>query len=135
MRGRLGGPFGSFSSTIKPYQTQDGIEVKDVTQSSSGIVEVLEKRLRRDQSVQILVKFGPELDDYRHIRKKLLLSGIEHNPTDSHAFVNLGNQLSAHERIEVQLEGRHEMFDKIDLLFGSHQAAQWFGRSVLLSGS
>ena len=117
MRGsRLGGTFGSFPSTIKPYQTQDiGIEVKDVTQSSSGIVEVLEKRLRRDQSVQILVKFGPELDDYRHIRKKLLLSGIEHNPTDSHAFVNLGNQLSAHERIEVQLEGRHEMFDKLDL--------------------
>ena len=43
LRGRLGGAFGSFPSTIKAYQPQDGIEVKDVTQSSSGIVKVLEK--------------------------------------------------------------------------------------------
>ena len=94
----LGGTFGSFPSTIKPI----GIAVKDVTQSSSGIDlgRAPAEGSKHPELGQIWA-----LDDYRHIRKKLLLRVIEHNSTDSHAFVNLGNQLSAQERIEVQLEG------------------------------
>eukprot|EP00438_Fugacium_kawagutii_P019882 Skav226855 [mRNA] locus=scaffold455:261066:262301:+ [translate_table: standard] len=87
--------------------------VKDAQQSSTEIVQILEKRLETDELVQNLAKYG--IQNYREIRKKLLVKVIEVKPADSHAYNNLGAALSPGETVQVQLRTGPKTFNKKDL--------------------
>eukprot|EP00438_Fugacium_kawagutii_P034001 Skav211216 [mRNA] locus=scaffold934:139065:140963:- [translate_table: standard] len=91
----------------------ENLGVKDAQQSSSEIVEILEKRLETDELVQDLAKYG--LRNYREIQKKLLMKVIEVKPADSHAYNNLGTVLSREETVEVQLETGLKAFNQKEL--------------------
>eukprot|EP00438_Fugacium_kawagutii_P019881 Skav226854 [mRNA] locus=scaffold455:242569:244329:+ [translate_table: standard] len=90
----------------------ENLGVKDAQQSSSEIVEILEKRLETDKLVQDLAKYG--LKNYGEIRKKLLVKVIEVKP-DSHAYNNLSNRLSPGETVQVQLQTGPRTFNRKEL--------------------
>eukprot|EP00438_Fugacium_kawagutii_P010180 Skav222521 [mRNA] locus=scaffold1754:16712:18079:- [translate_table: standard] len=91
----------------------ENLGVKDAQQSSSEIVQILEKRLQTDELVQKLAKYG--LKNYREIRKKLLVKVIEVKPGDRHACNNLGHALSRGETVQVQLQPGPRTFNKKEL--------------------
>eukprot|EP00438_Fugacium_kawagutii_P034012 Skav211227 [mRNA] locus=scaffold934:339593:341224:- [translate_table: standard] len=95
----------------------ENLGVKDAQQSSTEIVQILEKRLETDELVQKLAKYG--LQNYREIRKKLLVKVIEVKPADTHAYNNLGHVLSPGETAEVQLQTGLRMFNKKELYLES----------------
>eukprot|EP00438_Fugacium_kawagutii_P004666 Skav209255 [mRNA] locus=scaffold990:322418:324148:- [translate_table: standard] len=93
------------------------IGVKDAQQSSDEIVQILEKRLETDELVQRLATYGYHLglQDYREIRKKLLVKVIEVKPKDSHAYTNLGEVLSSEETVQVHLHTGARTFNEKEL--------------------
>eukprot|EP00438_Fugacium_kawagutii_P003983 Skav204186 [mRNA] locus=scaffold1955:44305:45438:+ [translate_table: standard] len=98
------------------------IGVKDAQQSSTEIVEILGKRLETDDLVQKLATYGRQfgLQDYREIQKKVLVKVIEVKPRDSHAYNNLGTELSPEETVRetvtVQLQTGVRRLTKMELL-------------------
>eukprot|EP00438_Fugacium_kawagutii_P033992 Skav211207 [mRNA] locus=scaffold934:60067:61437:- [translate_table: standard] len=99
-------------SIYKQARAQN-LGVKDAQQSSTEIVQILEKRLETDELVQNLAKYG--IQNYREIRKKLLVKVIEVKPADSHAYNNLGDLLSPEEMVQVQLRTGPKSFNKKEL--------------------
>eukprot|EP00438_Fugacium_kawagutii_P004659 Skav209248 [mRNA] locus=scaffold990:193116:194615:- [translate_table: standard] len=89
------------------------IGVKDAQQSSEEIVQILGKRLETDELVQDLAKYG--IEDYQEIQKKLLVKVIEVKPKDSHAYNNLGTELSPEETVQVHLPTGPRRFNEKDL--------------------
>eukprot|EP00438_Fugacium_kawagutii_P027220 Skav221323 [mRNA] locus=scaffold2901:276434:278065:+ [translate_table: standard] len=95
----------------------ENLGVKDAEQSSAEIVEILERRLETDELVQDLAKYG--LQNYREIQKKLLVKVIEVKPADSHAYNNLGFQLSPQETVQVQLQTGPRTFNRKEMYLES----------------
>eukprot|EP00438_Fugacium_kawagutii_P027222 Skav221325 [mRNA] locus=scaffold2901:300387:303233:+ [translate_table: standard] len=91
----------------------ENLGVKDAQQSSSEIVQILEKRLETDEFVQNLAKYG--IRNYREIRKKLLVKVIEAKPGDSHAYINLGCLLSPGETVQAKLKAGLSTFNEKEL--------------------
>eukprot|EP00438_Fugacium_kawagutii_P000475 Skav217128 [mRNA] locus=scaffold783:450717:452108:- [translate_table: standard] len=91
----------------------ENLGVKDAVQSSDEIVQILEKRLKTDELVQKLAKYG--IKNYREIQKKLLVKVIEVKPKDSHAYNNLGATLSPKETVQVHLQSGSRTFGRKDL--------------------
>eukprot|EP00438_Fugacium_kawagutii_P004660 Skav209249 [mRNA] locus=scaffold990:233056:234438:- [translate_table: standard] len=93
------------------------IGVKDAQQSSDEIVHILSKRLETDELVQNMATYGhlDSLQDYREIQKKLLVKVIEVKPKESHAYRNLGTQLSPEETVRVQLQTGPRTFNRKEL--------------------
>eukprot|EP00438_Fugacium_kawagutii_P023704 Skav227687 [mRNA] locus=scaffold2108:170496:172001:- [translate_table: standard] len=122
-------------SIYKQTRAQN-LGVKDAEQSSSEIVQILEKRLETDELVQKLAKYG--LKNYREIRKKLLVKVIEVKPADSHAFNNLGAALSPEETVQVQLQTGSRRFNKKELYLeainlDNNYARPYFNLGTVLS--